>query len=258
MLDDYYQAFSRFLRGGSHRVLAGYCEAHAELAVLDIYRNGFYKTCADVLRANYPSVVHLVGEDCFKSLARRHVEAHPPRRASLVTYGEGFAEVIETTRALHGLGYLSCVAKLDRAWTEVYFAADAEDPDAEALAGMTERALMALGGRLAPCARRVSLDFGVLDAWTSLRQGGLDEHMTVGRAPLEVLVWRSAGEIAFRALGSGEQALVDGIAAGRSCTEAAMAAVEADADFDVAGGFAALLRERILSFDLEHPPGETR
>ena len=256
MLDDYYQAFSQFLRGGSHRLLAAYCEADAELAVLDIYRNGFHKTCADVLRANYPSVAHLVGEDCFMALARRHVEAHPPRTASLVTYGEGFAEVIEKTAALHGL--LACVAKLDRAWTEVYFAEDAEGPDAKALAGMTEDVLTALPGWLAPCARRVSLEFGVLDAWTSLRRGGLEEPMTIDRAPLEMLVWRSAGEIAFRALGSGEQALVDGIAAGRSCSEAAMTAVEVDADFDVAAGFAALLRDRILSFDLENPPGETR
>ena len=258
MLDDYYQAFSRFLQGGSRHALAGYCEADAELAVLDIYRNGFHKACADVLRANYPSVVHLVGEDCFRALARRHVQTHPPRIASLVTYGEGFAEIIETTSALHGLEYLACVAKLDRAWTEVYFAEDAEGPDADALTGMTEHALTALPGRLAPCARRVSLEFSVLDAWTALRRGGLEEQVTIGRSPLEMLVWRSSGEVAFRALCRGERALVDGIAAGRSCSDAAMIAVEVDADFDVADGFAALLRERILIFDLENPPGEER
>ena len=256
LLDGYYEAFSRFMRGQAPDALAAYCDADADLAILDVYRNGFLKTCADVLRSNYPSVDNLVGEACFKMLARRHVELHPPRRASLVTYGGGFAQTIAEMRALHRLEYLSCVAKLDRAWTEVYFAEDGAATDAGALGDMTTDAFLALRGRLAPWVRVVSVAYGVLDAWARLRQAGLREHMVIRRTPLEVMIWRSGGDVAFRALTGAECAFVARVGAGSTCADAAMTAVGVDADFDVAGEFATLLRERIVVLDCGHSAGD--
>jgi hypothetical protein len=258
LLDGYYEAFSRFMRGQAPDALAAYCDPGAELAILDVYRNGFLKSCADVLRSNYPSVDNLVGEACFKMLARRHVEAHPPRKASLVTYGDGFAQTIAQTRALHRLAYLSSIARLDRAWTEVYFAVDGAAPDVDVLAGLRPDALVALRGRLAPWARVVRIEYGVLAAWSRLRQDGIREHMEIQRAPVDVLIWRSGDDVAFRALSGAECAFVEGIGAGFTCAEAAMAAVGVDADFDLAGAFATLLHQRILILDWAHPPRGSR
>lgn len=253
MLDAYYDAFSHYLRSGDSRALADYCHGDAELAFLGVYRNGYLKACADVLRSSYPSVAHLVGETCFTALAHRYVDSHPPRAANLVSYGEHFAQLVEDMRAVHGLAYLASVAKLDRAWSEVYFAEDvdpAQTPDANALAGMTADAVMKLRCRLAPWARLVSVEFSTLDAWVHLRRGELQMQFEVRRKTQHVLIWRRLSDITFRALGDPEHAFMAGIAAGRACADAGLAAVDLDTHFDVAAGFASLLHEHLLM--LEH------
>jgi hypothetical protein len=249
LLDAYYDAFSKFLRDGTPDVLADYCEDKAELAYLHVYRNGFLKTCTDVLRSNFSSVHQLVGEACFTAVAHRYVQANPPRAASLATYGDDFAQLIEATRDLHGLAYLACIATLDRAWTELYFAEDAEMPDAGALAGMSAETIMKLRCRLAPSARLVSLNFSALEAWAHLRRGALRTQMEIRRSPLKILMWRWHGDILFRALGVAEHAFIARLTAGQACAEAALAATELDATFDVAAGFASLLRDRMLIFE---------
>jgi hypothetical protein len=249
LLDGYYDAFYRFLRSGTPSGLADYCDENTDLAILDVYRNGFFRTCTNVLRSNYPSVDHLVGEACFTALARRYIEAHPPRQASLVAYGADFAHLIRDTQDFHQLAYLACIATLDRAWTEIYFAEDTEGPAAEVLAGLTAAAFMDLSGRLAPSVRLVSLEFDALDAWTRLRQGALREPMEIRRRPLGVLIWRCGEDISYRALSGAEHTFVAAIVAGRPCAEAALAAVDSDAAFDTVTIFASLLHERLLTFE---------
>ena len=126
MLDEYTTAFARYLRTGTVGALSAFCGEHTDLARLRVFRNGFIRACVEALRANYPSVERLAGEARFPALARPYVEAHPPRVASLLEYGEDFPRFIEDAREMHRLDYLASFAALDRAWSEVCFA---EDPD---------------------------------------------------------------------------------------------------------------------------------
>ena len=130
MLDEYTGAFSRYLRTGTVGALSGFLAGNADPARLRVYRNGFLKACIEALRASYPSVERLVGEERFPALARPYVDAHPPRAASLVEYGERFPKFVEDTVDTHRLAYLAAFARLDRAWSEVFFAEDAQVPAA--------------------------------------------------------------------------------------------------------------------------------
>ena len=130
MLDEYTGAFSRYLRTGTVGALSGFLAEDADPARLRVYRNGFLKACIEALRASYPSVERLVGEERFPALARPYVDAHPPRAASLVEYGERFPKFVEDTIDAHRLAYLAAFARLDRAWSEVFFAEDAQVPAA--------------------------------------------------------------------------------------------------------------------------------
>ena len=319
MLDEYTAAFSRYLRTGTVDALSGFCAEDADLDRLRVYRNGFLRACIDALRANYPSVERVTGEERFAALARHFVEANPPGTASLVEYGEGFPQHVRDTREVHGLDWLASFAALDRAWTEVYFAEDDEietaphrddsgvlpgsggwlaanaqpasrlvRPNASAPAGAglddarapsdssglsaaAERsvsdsvgsatlasadgvsddaeALMNLRGRLSPRVRLVSLDHCVLDAWRRLREGEPGPRVEIRHAPQQVLVWRSGAEMLYRDLAAPEHAFIAGVAAGRTCAEAAGSALDLDAEFDLVATFASLLHYRMLSFD---------
>lgn len=256
LLDGYCEAFAQFLGNGRRDALSPYLGNGAEPAFLDVYRNGFVKTCTDVLQASYPSVAHLVGENCFKSLARRYVDAHPPRSASLAEYGEAFAGVVEETREVHGLAYLGCIARLDRAWTEVYFAArtpHGEGAEPRALAAFNEDAIAGARGRLAGCAHLLNLEFSVLDAWARLRSGELRTPTSIAHEPLVALLWRRGDEILYRALGAPEHTLVAGIAAGQTFADAALDALERDRSFDVSTAFASLLAQRIVIVESNCP-----
>ena len=286
MLDEYTSAFARYLRTGTVGTLSDFCAEDAELSRLRVYRNGFLRACIEALRASYPSVERVAGEERFPALARPFVEAHPPRDASLVLYGEDFSQFIERTRDVHGLDCLASFAALDRAWTEVYFSADggieaappgspsgegAAPPDASGpisegvqpasdsgISGATAPAagvpdhgevLMNLRGRLSPWVRLVSLDYAVLDVWRRLRQGEPGRCAELRRTPQRILIWRSGAEMLYRDLTPPEHAFIAGVAAGLPCGDAAGAALDLDAKLDLVAIFASLLHHRMLSFE---------
>ena len=328
MLDEYTGAFARYLRTGTVGALSSFCPEGADLARLRVYRNGFLKACIDALRANYPSVEQVTGEERFAVLARPYVEANPPGTAGLVEYGEGFPQHVRATRNAHGLDWLASFAALDRAWTEVYFAEDdrievdtgqnpgiqrcihaqsggVEPPLSRGERGEHQRSghptsdllrtkrrptvkqddqslevepsgrdsgtfrgsgvpsddaevILNLRGRLSPRVRLVSLDHCVLDAWRRLREGEPGPRVEIRHAPQQVLVWRNGAEMLYRDLAVPEHAFIAGVAAGRTCAEAAGTALDLDAEFDLVATFASLLHHRILSFAHRRAAGRNR
>ena len=64
-----------------------------------------------------------------------------------------------------------------------------------------------------------------------------------------MLIWRSGTEMLFRDLTLPEHAFIAGVAAGKPCGEAASAALEIDAEFDLVAAFASLLHHHMLSFE---------
>ena len=113
--------------------------------------------------------------------------------------------------------------------------------------------LMTLRGRLSPRVRLVSLDYRVLDAWSRLREGEPGPRVEIRHAPQQVLVWRSGAETLYRDLAVPEHAFIAGVAAGRTCGEAAGAALDVDSEFDLVTAFASLLHHRMLTFEHRGP-----
>lgn len=251
MLEAYTRAFAAYMRSGTVGALSDHCGPGADPVRLRVYRNGFLKACVDALRASYPAVEHVVGEDSFAALARPFVEADPPRAASLVGYGERFPDFLAQSREVHGLPYLAAFARLDRAWLEVYFSEDPPvSPDVLEGLGTDDdpaRILERRGG-LAPWARLAELEYRAFDLWVQIRDGELDRRTEIAETVEHVLVWRVGMDIRHRSLPPAERAFLAGIAAGRPCGAAAASALEVDADFDLAGTFATLLHQHILVF----------
>lgn len=251
MLEEFTSAFSRYLRTGTVGALSDFCAGDADLSRLGVYRNGFLRACIEALRANYLSVDGLVGEARFAALARPYVEACPPSTPGLVEYGKGFAPYLREAREMHGLDYLASFAALDRAWTEVHFSED--DPrEVASHASISDDAetLMNLRGRLSPWVRLVPVDYSVLDVWSQVRRGVFGgQRVEIRPVPQRVLIWRNGAEMLCRDLTLAEHTFIAGVAAGHPCGEAASAALEIDAKFDLVAAFASLLHHHMLSFE---------
>jgi hypothetical protein len=248
-LDSYMTALVGILNGGDRSTLADYCEPDADLEIAAVYRNGFMKTCVEVLKSNYPVVMSLVGEEYFLSLANLFVQKHPPRQGSLTGYGLEFPEEIEACISQHQLPYLADIACLDRAWFECYFAADGHSLSGDDINKLQTdvSSLTALPMSLVPWAQMVKTQFDVADVWTTLKhQGQLNSNVNIEPYNLTILVWRKQGVINLRPLTMGEQEFLAAVRRRETLGTAAEAALDADPEFDLTQYFATFLQQRIL------------
>ncbi|RST31256.1 DUF2063 domain-containing protein [Sphingomonas ginkgonis] len=89
-----------------------------------VYRNTVLSGCVEALRANFPVLNRLLGEELFTALAVDHASLCPPRSPVLAAYGQRFPDWLEEQPILLELPYLSDVARLERLFLESLFAAD--------------------------------------------------------------------------------------------------------------------------------------
>ena len=91
---------------------------------LKIYRSNIIGSLTDVMKANYPVVEKLVGEEFFEATAKRFITNHPPEGGCLNQYGHNFAEFLSTFEPAQALPYLPDVARFEWAKQDAYYAAD--------------------------------------------------------------------------------------------------------------------------------------
>ena len=102
---------------------------------LRVYRNTVLSGCVDALRANYPVVVRLLGDEMFEAIAADHAADCPPRQPVLALYGARFPDWLEEQGWIEAFAYLSDVARIERLHVETLFAADAEPLSMEDVRG---------------------------------------------------------------------------------------------------------------------------
>ena len=91
-----------------------------------VYRNTVLHGAVEALRANYPVVEQIIGEDMFRGVAVDYASHCPPRRPVLALYGGRFAEWLDDQPWIGDLPYLPDVARIERLRVESLMADDAE------------------------------------------------------------------------------------------------------------------------------------
>ncbi len=90
-----------------------------------VYRNTVARGAVEALRAAYPTVDMLVGDEMFTQVALDYRREKPPTSPVLSDYGKGFAAFLERQPWTCELPYLADVARLDRLWLEAFLARNA-------------------------------------------------------------------------------------------------------------------------------------
>lgn len=202
---------------------------------LQIYRNNLFEGLSDALRAVFPVLAQLVGEDFFRPLARRFIVAHPLRAAHLQGFGRELPAFLASLPMAADWRYLADVAALEWAWHEVYHEADGVPLQPEQLARVPAARHLDLQLSLLPAARLVASPYPVLRIWQA-HQGDVDPAFTLSLADggVRLMLLRRALEIEFVTLAEAEHVWLAALVAGRTLAEALWAALEADAGFDLA------------------------
>ena len=206
-----------------------------------IYRNTVLKGCIDALQANYPAVSRLVGDEWFRAAAAIYARTHLPGQPSLLDYGSDFAAFVAAFEPAADLPYLAGVARLDRFWTEAHIARDEGPVAAAAVAEFVAAELARVV--LHPHASARWAWFGdapVVTIWGRNRTAESIASDAPSLAPdLEwvaegVLITRPRGAVLWTPLGKPGCAFLDACAAGGTLSAAAMAALAADPQADLA------------------------
>jgi len=208
--EQYFQAFAAYLQSGKTRHLSAVFPDAKDLSAAAVYRNGFLRGCTEALRASYPAVEALVGEDYFNFLADAYIAAHPPQSSTFIEYGEYLPQFLEQQLAQHQLTYLADFARLDKAWLRAYFAQDSnllseQDIEQWQNAG---NAIENLATCLPESAQLLTLKHTVSGAWLNLKSAEtLPENTRIQPLNETLLVWRdSADQVRIRVLQATELA----------------------------------------------------
>ena len=199
-----------------------------------IYRNTVMKGCIDALQANFPSVTRLVGEEWIRAAAAIYARGHLPAQATLLYYGEAFAEFLSRFEPAAALPYLSGVARLDRYWTESHVAPDEAALAPASLAELAPEALAATILHPHAAARWIWFaEQPIYTIWHRNREAVDDEREIDWHGEGALLV-RPRGAVRWLQLDAAGCAFLDACAAGRPLVEAAAATLAARQDADLA------------------------
>lgn len=160
-----------------------------------VYRNNVTVSLIDGLKAAYPAIVALIGDEPFTHVAREFIRAHPPTNPVMLKFGNGFADFLETLSPLAHLPFLPDVARLERAWIESYHARDAVALDPASLGDVPPEKFAEAVFEVHPAARLIESRFPIVDLWEAGINGagqGIDPNLAqwalVTRPDFEVKV----------------------------------------------------------------------
>ena len=182
-----------------------------------VYRNTVRLGALEALRANYPTVVQLVGDEWFAAAAHRFLDEQPPASPCLLDYGAGFDAFLATLDASADLPYLPAIATLDRAWTEAHCSADASS-----LTVADIQALLGSGERIYPHPATRAYWFADTPAaqlWCASRSG-VEDLSTIEWQGAGALVTRPHGVVLWLVCDEATVALVAAFAAGLGIADA--------------------------------------
>ena len=206
-----------------------------------VYRNNVIVSLTESLKATYPAVAALLGDEYFSALARLFMSAHPPKSPILSRYGGDLSDFVAGFAPLAAYPYLADVARFEWAWLESYHAADAAPLDPAELAVVAPEVLGDVRFRAHPAARLLASGYPVFDLVVANR---FEPEASVPVDLLEsqtVLFSRPDIDVMFRVIPAGTAALAKALFLGQALGDAAELAFAADPDFDFSQGLSVLL-----------------
>lgn len=161
-----------------------------------VYRNNVVASLIDSLKAAFPSVHKVMGEDNFVKVAGIFCRTSPPTSPMMQHYGAEFPDFLATFAPLAKSPFIAELARIERGWLDAYHALDADIIDASALACLTPEQTLALKFQPHPAASVHRSDFAIADLFDA-RQSWPQSGFSIAR-PQAVLITRPGLDVELR------------------------------------------------------------
>lgn len=205
-----------------------------------VYRNNVTVSLIESLAATFPAVKRLVGDDFFRAMARFHLRATPPTSPLMFEYGRDFPDFIAAYEYARDLPYLADVARIERAWLDVYHAADTAPLAAAAFADVAPDRLADVRVVAHPATRVLRSEYSATSIFAANRGAKASERLDASQAE-DALVTRPDMEVVVRRLPPGVAVFLTNLIDGATLGEAAAAAFAEATDFDLGASLAGMI-----------------
>ncbi len=205
-----------------------------------VYRNNVFASLIAALRARYPTIERLVGEEFFQAAASLFIEAHPPSTPVLIEYGGGFPAFLESFEPARGVPYLADVARLEWLRHAAYHAADCEPLMAQRLACVPPEEAGGLTFELHPSAGLIASPYPIVSIWETNAFDAEVRAIGPGVPGEAALAVRPEFDVTVLRLDPGEYAFAAALARGATLGDAAAKAA-AHPGFGLAQALAKLI-----------------
>jgi len=175
---------------------------------LNIYRNNVVISLRDALKAVYPVIYKLVGDEFFTAMARDYIVKFPSRSGNLHDFGNHLADFIAGFTPVGELVYLADVAKLEWAYHRVFHAKNGRPFVIEKLQRIGTADYGNLCFTLSPACRLIQSPYPILRIWQANQEPvenpeyapGLSDTISLEEGETFVLVLRQGLDIEFHLL----------------------------------------------------------
>ncbi|WP_341913449.1 DNA-binding domain-containing protein [Ferrovibrio terrae] len=204
-----------------------------------VYRNNVVSGLSRALAAGFPAVEAIVGTEFFAAMAAIFVRQSPPASPVLLDYGATLPDFLRDFTPATELPYLADVARLELAYTRAFHATDAHPLAADTLGRLAADRIGGLRVTLHPSLQILRADYPAATIW-AMNTGRLPLAEITDWAAQDMLVLRPQYSVDVVILAPGEAAFLTALQAGSTLGEAAAAALDAAATFDLGPALAAL------------------
>ncbi|WP_158558905.1 DNA-binding domain-containing protein [Rhodoferax lacus] len=198
---------------------------------LKAYQSNGHMLAERALRAAYPVLAQMLGDESFGDLARALWHAHPPQCGDIARWGEATADFVQVSEQLQGEPYLVDVARAEWALHRCAFAQD-QDADLASLALLTTDDPQTLTLVLAPGLATLSSLWPLASLLLAHTEGS-PSFAEVGaqlssRIAQAVVIWRHGFQPRLRLPLAGELPVLCALQTGRDLASALQASTELD------------------------------
>ncbi len=214
---------------------------------LAIYQNNVFSNYRTALKAVYPVVERLVGEQFFRHTADCYIHNYPSRSGDLNSYGADFSEFLDTFEPAKQLSYLPDVAHLEWMMELAFHSADHDPFDLIKLSMVPADQYGELRFTLHPSIQLLQSNYPVAQIWQVNQpdwQGDISINLQEGACQL--LVKRQNFDIAIKPLTTGEYVMLRELAAGNDINSTFCKALETQNDLDLGSFLQQMIQEGVL------------
>jgi len=206
----------------------------------NIYRNNRAVSLIESLKATFPAVNKLVGDEYFSAVARSFIDEHPPQSAVMAEYGGDFGEFIRQSPNATNIPYVADLAALEWARLQSYHSADAVALPLNTLLSKAEPSQYdSLVFAVLPSLYQLSSRWPVGSLWSEITSPAAQTaDQTADKPAIDmnvseyIVVVRREYEVLVQVLPESGAMLLERLKRGDSLQEAVSSVTEHDPEFD--------------------------